>query len=267
MDILNLDAIVCISDQVIYTKACEIKWKEALKFQRCILMMGIFHLHMVFMSILNKRFGYAGLRDALVQSSIVAEGSVDSALHGKSYNRGIRLCKIYCEALNRLLLKQLEEEAPQMYKEFSSHGDQTDTMNAAHEALKSESSFEQLFNSYLNLRIKLGSSNFSLQRFWLSYLEMMKLLLSSINSVRLGKWDLLLKRISSIIPFTFAYDHINYGRYPPALLGEMLSLEDDYLDIYERFKAGEFSAQLSDESSFSRCETDKVVRNDSEQGR
>ena len=89
MDVLNLDAIVCVFDQAIYGKACEIKWKESLKFQRCMLMMGIFHLHMVFMSILNKRFGNAGLRDALVQSSIVAEGSVDSTLGGKSYNRGI----------------------------------------------------------------------------------------------------------------------------------------------------------------------------------
>ena len=73
---------------------------------------------MAFMSILNTRFGDAGLQNALVQSSIVAEGSVDSALHGKSYNRGIRLHKIYYEALNRLLLKHLEDEAPEMYKEF-----------------------------------------------------------------------------------------------------------------------------------------------------
>ena len=130
------------------------------------MMMGIFHQYLEFMSILNGRFGDAGLLDALVQSSIVAEGSVDSALRGKSYNRGIRLYKTYYEALYRLLLNQLENEAPEMYKEFSSHADQTDTMNAARfEALKSESSFEQLFNSYLNSRIKLGSSNFSLQRF------------------------------------------------------------------------------------------------------
>jgi len=160
----------------------------------------------------------------------------------------------------RLLLKQLKDEAPEMYREFSSHVDQTDTMNPAQfETLKSESSFEQLFNSYLNLRINLGSSDFSLQRFWLTYLEMMELLLSLIYSVRLGKWDFLLECIRSIIPFAFAYDHINYARYLPALLGEMLSLEADYPDIHERFKAGEFSAQLSDESSFSRCETDKVI--------
>ena len=117
-------------------------------------MMGIFHLHMVFVSKLNKRFGDAGLRDALVQSSIVAEGSVDSALYGKSYNRGIPLYKSYYEALNNLLLKQVEDEAPKMYKEFSSHVDQIDTMNTARfEALKSESTFGQLFNSYFNLRI------------------------------------------------------------------------------------------------------------------
>ena len=69
---------------------------------------------------------------------------------------------------------------------------------------------------------------------------MMELLLSLIYSVRLGKWDLLLECIRSIIPFTFAYDHINYASYLPVLLGEMLSLEDDYPDIYERFKAGRY---------------------------
>ena len=65
--------------------------------------------------------------------------------------------------------------------------------------------------------------------------------------------------IRSIIPFIFAYDHINYARYLLALLGEMLSLELDYPDIYERFKASEFSAHFADEGSFSRCETDKVI--------
>ena len=71
-------------------------------------MMGMFHLIIVFMSILNKLFGSAGMRDALVQSSIVGEGSVDSALRGKSYNRGIRLYKIFYEALNRIIIAELD---------------------------------------------------------------------------------------------------------------------------------------------------------------
>ena len=71
MDVLNLDVIVCVFDQAIHSKACKIKWKALLKFQRCIMMMGIFQLHLEFMSILNRRFGDAGLRDALVQSSLL----------------------------------------------------------------------------------------------------------------------------------------------------------------------------------------------------
>lgn len=112
IEALNLDVIVCVFDQAIYSKACEIKWREPEKFKNCVLMMGIFHLLMVYMSILNKRFGDAGLRDALVQSSIIAEGSVESALCGKGYKRGIRLYKVFYEALNRLLLSQLDEVVP-----------------------------------------------------------------------------------------------------------------------------------------------------------
>ena len=61
--------------------------------------MGVFHLNMVYMAILNRQaymalhglygyfeFGEAGLKDALIQVSVVAEGSIDAALNGKQYN-------------------------------------------------------------------------------------------------------------------------------------------------------------------------------------
>ena len=86
---LRIVSLVCVFDQAIYSKACEIKWKEPEKFRSCLLIMG--HKLMVYMSIINKRFAGAGMKDAKVQSSIVAEGSVDSTLSGKRYNRGLRL--------------------------------------------------------------------------------------------------------------------------------------------------------------------------------
>ena len=75
-------------------------------------MMGIFHLLMVYMSILNKRIDNTGLGDAHVQSSIIAEGSIEAALFGKSYNRGARLHKVFYKALNCLLLSRLDEVLP-----------------------------------------------------------------------------------------------------------------------------------------------------------
>ena len=72
---------------MIYSKACEIKWSEQEKFRNGVLMMGVFHLLMN----LRKRYSGAGLRDTLLQGSVIAEGSIRRALCGKQYNRCMRL--------------------------------------------------------------------------------------------------------------------------------------------------------------------------------
>ena len=54
-------------------------------------MMGMFHTTMMHMGILSNRFKDAGLRDLLIQSSVIAEGSIDRALCGKTYKRGVRM--------------------------------------------------------------------------------------------------------------------------------------------------------------------------------
>lgn len=51
------------------------------------LMLGMFHMLMMYLGIIGKRFKDAGLRDVLIQSQTLAEGSVDKALAGKMYNR------------------------------------------------------------------------------------------------------------------------------------------------------------------------------------
>ena len=90
---LNLPVLIC-------AKAAEIKWKNPEKFQNCIIMLGIFHMLMMYLGIIGKRFKDGGLRDVLVQSGIIAEGSVEKTLSGKMYNRAVRYCKIVYEALS-----------------------------------------------------------------------------------------------------------------------------------------------------------------------
>ena len=76
-------------------------------------MMGLFHMLMTYMNILSKHFADAGLNDALIQSRVIAEGSVDRALCGKMYNRGIRMYKLMYEALMRILIVHLEQQTQQ----------------------------------------------------------------------------------------------------------------------------------------------------------
>ncbi len=61
---------------------------------------------MMFLGTIGKRFGDAGLKDILVQSGVLAEGSADKALKGSMYNRTVRCFKLTYEVLNRLLLKK-----------------------------------------------------------------------------------------------------------------------------------------------------------------
>ena len=107
MTVLKLPEIVCIFDQAIYAKAAEIKWKSPEKFETVIIMLGTFHLIMMYMSKLSKRFKDAGLFGVLVLGSVLAEYSCESALSGKMYNRGVRAYKLVYEALISELIEGL----------------------------------------------------------------------------------------------------------------------------------------------------------------
>ena len=88
---------------------------------------------------------------------------------------------------------------------------------------------------------------------------MVELLLSTIYSIRYGDWKLLLKCITRILPYTFAFVHINYVRYFSVILGDKLSLPDDFLDAYKNFIGRKFAAQLTKNSPFLRIETENVI--------
>ena len=252
IDSLKLTSIVCIFDQAIYSKAIEIKWKEKEKFNCCVLMMGIFHTLMMFMHILSKRFSSAGLRDVLIQSVVIAEGSVDKALSGKMYNRGVRLYKLAYEAITRKVFDEMgstKEEDDWL---------RSNTNIADFDLFWEQEILEKKYMEFLDIREKMKEGE-PLQKFWMSFLEMVELLLNTIYSVRSGNWELLLECIRNILPYTFAYDNINYARYLTAMLEDMLQLPKDFPEVHEEFMNGNFAVQLTDDTKFSRVETDKVI--------
>ena len=110
MDSLKVVSIVCVFDQAIYIKACEIKWRESSKSSNCVLMMGMFHMMTMFMNILFKRFAAADLKDAIIRSALVADRSVKMTLRGMCYNQRVPLYKLFYEAVMRLLRDKLAKQ-------------------------------------------------------------------------------------------------------------------------------------------------------------
>ena len=178
---------------------------------------------------------------------------MDTALRGKSYNRGVRLYKLFYEALNRLLISQIEDHFKKMDEPLLI-GEVPDplTKQFVREFEKLEW-FEKIHHKLLDLKIEWSRSEGSnLRKFWLSYLDMVDLLLNIIFACRSGQWNLLIECLRDVIPYAFAYDHHNYARYVTVMLGDMLSLPDDFPEIYQEFVNGNFTVQLSDNIPFAK---------------
>ena len=99
MRAIDLNEIVCVFDQALCAKVCELVWKNPDTFHPIVLIMGVFHTICTMLAVIGKRFGDAGLRDLSVESGVIADGSIAGV---KKYNRAIRLHKLMYEALLRL---------------------------------------------------------------------------------------------------------------------------------------------------------------------
>lgn len=101
-DSLKQKEMVLVMDQAIYAKAQEIRWQTSSYMERLVIRMGEFHTAMAYLSCLGKIFADAGFQDIMIESEVVAAGSIDGVITGHHYNRSIRAHKLLMEALQRL---------------------------------------------------------------------------------------------------------------------------------------------------------------------
>ena len=163
---LKVKSIVCVYDQAIYAKAYQIKCKEPEKFNSVFLMMGTFHIIMTLLAVIAARFKDAGLKDLVIQSVLVAEGSVDTMFSGsRAYKRAVRVYKILYESFSRLLLEKFTKEHPETVEALYSRIGETIDDYAAVVSLKE---MQEYSNKLVSFKESLtGKGN--LAKFWLSF--------------------------------------------------------------------------------------------------
>lgn len=115
--------------------------------------------------------------------------------------------------------------------------------------------FITLYDMYLDY---LRNNNGKLSSFWMSYIDLVDILLNMVRASREGHWELHLSAIEQMIPWCFAYDNVNYARYLPAYLSEMTHLEETHPEAHEFLKSGGFSVQIGDQNPFGRVPVDQT---------
>ncbi|CAH1248853.1 Hypp8457 [Branchiostoma lanceolatum] len=265
-DALHLKSIVLVFDQALYAKATEIIWKHPHTFKDIVPRMGMFHTLLTMLSIIGKRFQDAGLRDICIESGVIAEGSVTGVLEGRKYNRAIRFHKLMYEALQRLVWKDFLEWIGQsrVKKEFvkdffvSLKPLYNDVCQEEQRKVLTSQRFSEFVRLYDEHRDFLRNSKGKLARFWMSYIEMVEIMLNLVGASREGDWELHLSAISQMIPWCFAYDHTNYARYLPAYLFDMSHLNETHPEAFDYLKSGGFSVQIGDQNPFGRIPVDQT---------
>ena len=112
------------------------------------------------------------------------------------------------------------------------------------------------FENKLSLFIQERCSQFPTFVFWMSYLNMADYFLNSVRAKRIGNWALHLQSAAEMLPWYFAYNHLNYVRYLPVYIYELLAIPDIHPSIEEYLAAGIFVVQQQNQYSFSQTSMD-----------
>ena len=181
------------------------------------------------------------------------------------YNRAVRYVKLVYEALTRILLEKfdLQMESETQNSVLQNMIDKlkyvkNDLCQEEVDNFVTSNEFTAYQTRFIDFLDNMKNNGSDLAKYWLSFVDMAKILLNLIYATRAGMWDLFLETVKDIIPYTFAYDNINYSCYLTVMLGEMMKLETENPEVYDEFKKGNFTVQLSD-STFGRVEPDKII--------
>lgn len=106
----------------------------------------------------------------------------------------------------------------------------------------------------------LRHNNGELSAYWMSYVDFVEdVVLGLLRSSREGNWTLHLHAIRVLLPWCFAYDKVNYAQYLSSYYAEMTNLPERNPEVYQAFKAGQFSVQLSSSNPFGKIPVDQTT--------
>ncbi len=200
-----------VGDHPVYVLITLLKAENPNKYSGIVPFLGPFHTQCVMMSTIYKRYNGSELGDVLVAAGVVAEGSVDHALKGKHYKRGLRCLRLMYEALMSQLLQGRPDLADRTRENLEMLKDTSlsqEDRAAAHVALEEDADLASLINNFFT---KVEASDMA--DYWTDFLSMTDALMQNVHAVHICNWDEYVSSLRAMLPWMVAYDNNRYGRW------------------------------------------------------
>lgn len=205
-------------DQPLYALAKQIQWERADAYGESsyVIMMGGLHIEMASLKMVGTWLSNSGWDSALVQAEITTSGRADAILKATHITRSryahqVSACALYILKRKAYQASLVENTEPEDFTSWSQKGCEA----------------RPQFN------------------FWSTALELELLVLEFVRSTREGNFPLYLQVLGKLVPWMFALGLVNYARWLPIHIRDLVNLKERHPSVYAEFKQGKFVVQKS----------------------
>ena len=232
----NMPFIQLVGDQPVYTLIVQLRNENNLKFKKILPILGPFHCQLSFINVIRKRFSGSGLSELIVSTDIIADKSVDQAFRAKHYHRILRALQLTYEALQRRIVRIGVEEGLELSAEIQSalellrhpsKHSKAELQNAM-DVIRNATEFHEFIERAYGI---IKDYNSPLADYWLSYMELVEILMMIIHALKTQNWMMFKESIRMMIPWMKIYDNNKYGKWLVEFWAEMSTLSPD-MDAY-----------------------------------
>ena len=215
---------IITGDQPVYALGKKVQWIYSDQYKDVLRMMGPLHIEMAFLSTLGNWLDGSGWIEIFERAKISTTGRIESFLKGSKVKRTQYAHQVSLATLVKLSKIAFDAQNEiRTYDEWKSHL-KTTSINA---------------------------------EYWFTVIELESLLFMFIKSLRLGDFSLFLYCLKKILPWFFALDHIQYSRWMPVFVQDLLTIMPKHEKTMNSFLKGYFTVKKT-EKAFSNIGIDQA---------
>ena len=252
-------------DYGVYHIARHIKFEHPELFKFIILILGGFHTIKVIQGCIGKYLKQSGAEEIFNQTRLFGANTVEQVLSGSDYNRSMKGLSYIYEALTRLQLKSffVPEKMDKYFNEINSLillKDSIVSGNTMEAKLELNTFIENCSEmlSDFHAFVEDGCRKSQLFKYWNNVLIMICLMQDFVRADRTGDGLLHIETFKKALPIFNIMDRVNYTRWGPVYLNDILELEKTLPEAYDHFIKGRFTVKHT-MASFSSVNADQAL--------
>ena len=237
----------------------QIQSTEKPEFNNLFIHLGSFHIMMAYFKAIGKFIDECGLTYLMVQSGLLAAGSVNGFISGKHFNRCKRLHPLVAVGLRTLLFEDfLQKQGKTIDGDLIEILNNFQTNKLVNYEIENRA-LNNLLNEFLNYESQTLNGEFGkTAQFYAIYTSFVNYYFMFTRSIRIGNFELFKKIIPKMVNLFFIFNQGNYSRWLLKYHDDLLKVHLTHPGLENDFESGYFGVKRTDKP-FSRMPVDLTL--------